>query len=129
MTTTKTVGKTSIIMHLADPKTWHCPLAWNPDCDGPWALDRLTELALAFLKPCPEHWVRLDIVETGCVGAEFFRGSHRLGFARVNRHVDGSSEAEFQLCLGAEETRQRTASIVQAVQMIVGKKATRKSET
>jgi hypothetical protein len=115
-------------MHLADPATWQCPLGWHPDCDGPWELDRLRELALAFLKPCREHWVRLDIAETGCVRAEFFRGLQRLGIASANRHADGRSEARFRLCLGAADHEQTAASIPQAVQMIVGTKATRKVE-
>jgi hypothetical protein len=127
-----TVNKLNIEMHLADPTTWHCPLAWHPDCDGPWELDRLRELALAFLKPCREHWVRLEIMETRHVRAEFFRGLQRLGVACVARPSDGRNEAMFRLCLGAagsEQTARVTveSGVAQAVQRIIAAKTACKS--
>ena len=83
-----------------------------------WELDRLTELALAFVERSPEHWVRLDIQGDESLRAEFFHGARKLGAASVGRCESGMHQGQFQLHLGAEGTEQSAASVPHAVQLI-----------
>ena len=106
-------------MDAAEPTTWTCPPNWHPDWNGPWQFDRLRELATAFAARSPEHRVRLDIIETGYVRVEFFRGQQKLGVAYVNRNEKDREQFTLQLYLGADDHEHSSISVAEAVRSIM----------
>jgi hypothetical protein len=113
-------------MDLSVPSTWQCPADWHAEWDGQWQFGRLKELALVFIEKSPAHRVRLEIIEPGYAHAAFFRGEQQLAVAYANHSA--SSQAVFQLYLGADDDERRARSVAEAVALIVDTNTTWQAE-